>query len=234
MKQYFIITGGIKRIGAKIAEFLVNTYGYSLIIHYHKSHNEALKIKKKLEKINKIEVKLLKADLTIIQKNFIRKCLSLGKPIVGLINNASVFLEGNLKNGNHLMNQISLHALSPLSLTQQYQKLINKGVIINITDANLKRSLEFQNYQISKKILQEITLASALALAPNIRVNSIAPGPLIPLENETENNWKQRTQNLPLKSPLKIENALDCLKFILNASFLTGQTLYADNGAHLL
>ena len=73
MKQYFIITGATKRIGAKIAEFLVNTYGYSLIIHYHKSHDQALAIKKKLEKANKIEVKLLKADLNNNTKRLHRK-----------------------------------------------------------------------------------------------------------------------------------------------------------------
>ena len=234
-KSYDIVTGSAKRLGSMLSLFLAEQ-GYSLILHYHSSEKEMLALQKKLTKKN-THFFLIKQDFyshTNNAEEFIKKCISFKKPIAGLINNASVFLEGNLQNGKNLLNQFKINVQTPLELIAKYQTFVGCGHIINILDARMhQHSKTFSNYRMSKKMLEIITLEAAKTLAPKIRVNAIAPGSVMPLPTETTASWQKRIKKDILSGKAEAKNVLECLDFLEKNAFLTGQILFAGNGVHL-
>ena len=133
-----IITGGATRIGAAIAESLAN-YDTEISIHYNKSKNAALKLKKKLEKLGG-QIYLLKADLNNLKQT--QTLLKLAnrkmKGIDCLINNASIFENDNLQNFSEksFTKHININLKAPAILTQNFKKILKKseGCVINIID----------------------------------------------------------------------------------------------------
>ena len=74
---------------------------------------------------------------------------------------------------------------------------------------------------------------AALELAPEIRVNAIAPGVTLAPENEDENYLQDLAKNIPMKKPGGIDPILNSIHFILENDHLTGQLLFADGGENL-
>ena len=105
-----------------------------------------------------------------------------------------------------------------------------------MVDKNIVRfDTNYFYYLLSKKFLAELTKMLALELAPEIRVNGIAPGFI--LNSVSEKNPSQETQNLLKKIPLKtkgeVENIYQAVEFFLKNKFVTGQILFVDGGASL-
>ena len=243
-QKYFIITGAAKRLGAEIARFLVLECNYNLILHYHQSHSEIQALQDELLKKNKnIKIKLIAENFLVnissdSNSNLIQKALEYipKKHIAGLINNASLFLRGSIADGQNFQNQMQVNALIAYHLISDYHRLIGQGDVINMLDSNVSNySLEYQNYVISKKLLEEITKQSAIALAPHIRVNAIAPGPTLPLAHETQETFQTKvaSNNILSKYQPSSNSITQSLHFILNNPFLTGQIIYLGGGAHL-
>ena len=83
-------------------------------------------------------------------------------------------------------------------------------------------------------MLQEFTKISAVELAPNFRVNGIAPGLILPPEGKDEGYLWNLAENIPLKKIGNLDEINKAVQFIIESEFFTGQTLFIDGGEHLV
>ena len=233
-----IITGGATRIGAAIAEKLSGP-GKEIVIHFNKSKSKAEKIKKKLSK-NKTKVYLVKGDLS--KEADVNKIVKFAKSKLKyfdcLINNASLFENDKLENfttegwGRHLRTNLRTPAL----LSKEFSKNIRgkNNNIINIIDQRVfKLTPYFFSYTISKAGLYTLTKTSAMSLAPNIRVNGIAPGPTLKNKRQTEKHFKKQYLSTPLKKQVNVQEICNAVDFLIKNGSITGQVIAVDSGQSL-
>jgi|TARA_B110000211_G_C14031589_1_gene532375 NAD(P)-dependent dehydrogenase (short-subunit alcohol dehydrogenase family) len=233
-----IITGGATRIGAAIAESLAS-HGVKITLHYNKSEKEVKKLRTKIENSG-CEVFLIKADMskTSQTKKIIPFAYKKMKGLDCLINNASIFEKDDLStfNDKSFNNHININLKAPAVLTQGFKKYLKlkKGVIINIIDQRVfKLTPFFFSYTLSKTGLQTLTKTSAMSLAPNIRVNGIAPGPTIKNKRQTEKHFKKQWRSLILKNKVNPKNICETVKYFIINDNVTGQILSVDSGQSL-
>ena len=233
-----IITGGATRIGAAIAEKLSGP-GKEIVIHFNKSKTKAEKIKKKLSK-NKTKVYLVKGDLS--KETDVNKIVKFAKSKLKyfdcLINNASLFENDKLENfttegwGRHLRTNLRTPAL----LSKEFSKNIRgkNNNIINIIDQRVfKLTPYFFSYTISKAGLYTLTKTGAMSLAPNIRVNGIAPGPTLKNKRQSEKHFKKQYLSTPLKKQVNVQEICNAVDFLIKNGSITGQVIAVDSGQSL-
>ena len=233
-----VITGSATRIGAAIAKSLAN-YDVKITLHYNKSTKEVKKLKTELENFGS-EVFLIKADLSKIAqtKKIIPFAYKKMKGLDCLINNASIFEKDDLSNFNEksFNNHLNINLKAPSILTQNFKKYLksNKGNIVNIIDQRIfKLTPFFFSYTLSKTGLQTLTKTSAMKLAPNIRVNGIAPGPTIKNKRQSEKHFKKQYLATPLKRQVDVEQICNAVDFFIKNRSITGQVLAIDSGQNL-
>ena len=233
-----IITGGATRIGAAIAKKLSGN-NIEILIHYNKSKSKAENLKKELKK-NGTKVYLVKGDLS--KENDVNKVVKFAKSKLKffdcLINNASLFENDKLENfstkswGNHLRTNLRTPAL----LSKEFSKNIRgkNNNIINIIDQRVfKLTPYFFSYTISKTGLYTLTKTTAMSLAPNIRVNGIAPGPTIKNKRQSEKHFRKQYMATPLKRQVDVEQICNAVDFFIKNRSITGQVLAIDSGQNL-
>ena len=233
-----IITGSATRIGAAIARSL-SGYDKKITLHYNKSVKEVKKLKVELEDLG-TEVHLIKANLLKLRET--KKIVSFGyknmKGLDCLINNASIFEKDHLSNFNEksINKHLDVNLKSPAILTQDFKKYLksNKGNIINIIDQRIfKLTPFFFSYTLSKTGLQTLTKTSAMALAPNIRVNAVAPGPTLKNKRQTDSHFKKQWKSLILRDKVNVKNICETIKYFINNDNVTGQIISVDGGQSL-
>ena len=241
-----LITGGSQRLGREMAISLAEKK-YNVIIHYNKSKKLATELTNFLQEKYQIKTAIIGGDLNdpksykniadFMNKNF--------KDWNILINNASIFNKSKFIThlGSELIDNMNIHLNAPIHLSHYFAKQIEKNNIknaniINMIDKNIARyeTIHFY-YLMSKKFLAEFTKMLALELSPNIRVNGIAPGYVLPdiMPSKTQEiKYSQQLKKLiPLQHIGNPKNIIQALNFILENDFLTGQILSIDGGASL-
>ena len=91
----------------------------------------------------------------------------------------------------------------------------------------------FASYTISKSALWALTQTLATALAPNIRVNAVGPGPTLPSSRQSDAEFKRQYSSMPLERPVNVLDICEAVRFILETSSMTGQIIALDAGQHL-
>ena len=233
-----IITGGATRMGAAIARKLSGP-NKEILIHYNKSKLKAEKLKKELSN-NGTKVHLVKGDLS--KETDIKKIIKFAKSKLKffdcLVNNASLFENDKLENfsldswSKHLRTNLRAPAL----LTKEFAKNVKgkNNNIINIIDQRVfKLTPYFFSYTLSKTGLYTLTKTSAMSLAPNIRVNAIAPGPTIKNQRQSEKHFKKQYLATPLKKQVDVEQICNAVDFFIKNISITGQVLAVDSGQNL-
>ena len=233
-----IITGSATRIGASIAKSLAG-HGIQITLHYNKSIKEVKNLKKELKSFGS-EVFLIKADLSIISqtKKVIPFAYKMMKGLDCLINNASVFEKDDLINFNEksFNKHMAINLQAPAKLTQDFKKYLKlkKGNIINIIDQRIfKLTPFFFSYTLSKTGLQTLTKISSMKLAPNIRVNGVAPGPTIKNKRQSEKHFRKQWKSLILEKKVDPKNICKTVKYFINNDNVTGQIISVDGGQSL-
>ena len=120
-------------------------------------------------------------------------------------------------------------------MTQQYTNNCQSGHVVNILDTKIQsnRAGRFTAYNLSKKALMHLTQMSAIDLAPQFRVNAIAPGPVLKASHASEEEFQIRIQQTPLKLEIPGTSIVSALNYLIENPNLTGEILYCDNGSHL-
>ena len=233
-----IITGAATRIGAAIAKSLSGP-DVEIVIHYNNSKTKAEKLKRELIK-NHTKVFLIKGDLS--KEKDLNKIIKFSKSKLRyfdcLINNASLFENDNLRNftSKSWAKHLDVNLKAPAYLTKEFAKN-TKGKnnnIINIIDQRVfKLTPFFFSYTLSKTGLYTLTKTSAMSLAPNIRVNGIAPGPTLKNKRQSEKHFKKQYMATPLKRQVDVEQICDAVDFFIKNRSITGQVISIDSGQSL-
>ena len=233
-----IITGGATRIGAAIANKLSGP-NKEIVIHFNKSKSKAEDLKKKLF-LKGSKIYLIKADLNKDSdlKKIIKFAKSKLKYFDCLINNASLFENDKLENftSQSWEKHITTNLKAPAYLSKEFSKNI-KGInnnIINILDQRVfKLTPFFFSYTLSKTGLYTLTKTSAMSLAPQIRVNGIAPGPTIKNKRQSIKHFKNQYLATPLKKQVNVDEVCNAVDFFIKNSSITGQVVALDSGQSL-
>jgi len=233
-----IITGGSTRIGAAIVKRLSGP-NVEIVIHYNNSKLSAEKLKKKLSK-NKTKIYLIKGDLS--KEKDVDKIVKFAKSKLKyfdcLVNNASIFENDKLENftTNSWERHLRINLRAPALLSKEFAKNIRgkNNNIINIIDQRVfKLTPYFFSYTISKTGLYTLTKTSAMSLAPNIRVNGIAPGPTLKNKRQSEKHFKKQYMATPLKRQVDVEQICNSVDFFIKNKSITGQVISVDSGQSL-
>ena len=234
-----LITGGATRIGKEIAIHF-SKKGWNIAIHYFKSSAKAKNLKKIIEK-NSTKVALIKADLKNI--NQINKIIPIAKRKLGsidcLINNAALFERDDISNftTKSWNDHLNINLLAPALLIKQFAKQTQKKDklnIINIIDQRVfKLTPIFMSYTLSKSALYTLTKTMAMRLAPNIKVNGIAPGPTIKSKRQSIKHFNNQAKSTLLKKPVGLKDICDTVEFLINNNSITGEVLAVDSGQNL-
>ncbi|MGB1330299.1 MAG: pteridine reductase [Gammaproteobacteria bacterium] len=241
MKKRILITGAAKRIGKEMALSFFNK-GWDIVIHYNSSKEEAEALADQMNSERNNSAMLVQANLDNANEveMLVEKILSKNGSIDALINNASTFYPTPIgtfseENWNALMGS---NLKAPLFLIQSFYKELekNKGFIINVTDINVDRALVNHSiYLAAKSGLQTLTKSLAKELAPNIRVNAIAPGAILEPPNT---DWTAEQKNniinaVPMKRMGTEKDIVDAAIYLSEAEYVTGQILNIDGGKSL-
>ena len=233
-----IITGGATRIGAAIANKLSGP-NKEIVIHFNKSKSKAEDLKKKLS-LKRSKIYLIKADLN--KDNDLKKIIKFAKSKLKyfdcLINNASLFENDKLENftSQSWEKHITTNLKAPAYLSKEFSKNIKgkNNNIINIIDQRVfKLTPFFFSYTLSKTGLYTLTKTSAMSLAPQIRVNGIAPGPTIKNKRQSMKHFKNQYLATPLKKQVNVDEVCNAVDFFIKNSSITGQVLALDSGQSL-
>lgn len=235
-----LITGSGVRLGKAIALALAEQ-GCNLALHYNTSFEAASEVCD-LVRAKGVKAELFQADLSdlsITENLFTRIGACMGIVDI-LINNASVYTTGSglATTIDSLESTFSLNLFTPMLLTKLFaqQLLVDmQGKVINISDAKtfVSRKDHFA-YRLTKSALNEMTRMFALELAPNITVNAIAPGIMMPLAGfEHVDMDAVAERRVPLKTIGSPEIVAENVIHILQQDFMTGSILKLDGGESL-
>jgi len=231
------ITGSAKRIGASTATYLHNK-GFNIVLHCHHSVSEAETLQVSLNSQRENSARLVVANLCEIDDLGL-----LAEQVVGafgrldvLVNNASSFYPtpmGDITQ-SHWHDLFGSNVQAPLFLAQHLAEnlTVNKGVIINMVDIHADRPLQQHTvYSMAKSALVTMTKSLAIELAPDIRVNGVAPGAILwPEQALSDADKKQVLQQIPAKTLGTPEDIAQAIHYLCEAKYVTGQIIAVDGG----
>jgi NAD(P)-dependent dehydrogenase (short-subunit alcohol dehydrogenase family) len=234
-----LITGAGQRIGRALALSLAAD-GFAVAVHYHRSRPAAQEvvaaIRAKGGNAAELAADLADEDAT---RGLLREAQRFLGPVGVLVNNAGVFVDDRVETATRQSwdQHLEVNLRAPFVLIQEFARRLPAaagGVVVNLLDQRVwSPTPHFVSYTLSKAGLWTLTQTMALALAPRIRVNGIGPGPALP------NQWQSREQFLRLcaKMPLRRGTSPDevaaALRFLIEAPAVTGQMIALDGGQHL-
>jgi len=234
-----LVTGAAHRIGRAMAEALAAD-GWNIALHYNSSNESAEALASELRETG-VSAITLKADLASEAevRALIPKAQEALGPVTLLVNNASIFESDTIRNGTkeswNIHMDVNLHA--PFLLTQEFANALPEnlqGNVINLIDQRVwNLTPHFASYTVSKAGLWTLTQTTALALAPQIRVNAIGPGPTLKSIHQSDEQFTKEWSATPLKRSVNLVEICTAMNFILSSPSLTGQMVALDSGQHL-
>ena len=237
-----LITGGAKRVGAGICRKL-HAAGASLMLHYRTSAGEARLLQAELNHTRPKSVALIQADLLDVAKlpSLVEQTLATFGRLDALINNASSFFATPVGDITPAVwdDLIGTNLRAPTFLAQAATTALRRsqGAIVNITDIHAERPLKsYLVYTVAKAGLTGLTRSLARELAPEVRVNAVAPGPILwPDDEQFDELSRQRiVSHTPLKREGTPDDIARAVHFLLvDASYITGMTIAVDGGRHI-
>lgn len=238
-----LITGGAKRVGAAITRAL-HHQGANVMLHYHTSQQEAETLQAELNQTRADSVAIMQANLlqTADLPKLIQATLHQFGRLDALINNASSYYATPLGGISEAQwdELTGSNLKAPLFLSQAAADALfaSRGCIVNITDMHIERPKKhYIVYSAAKAGLVNLTKSLAQELAPNVRVNAVAPGPVLwPEDNqEFDEIYRQQVVNQTLlKRTGEPDDIAKAVKFLVyDAPFITGHVLAVDGGRHL-
>ena len=241
MNKTIFITGAAKRIGKEIA-LTFKELGWNIIIHYNSSKKDADDLADQINKTNPGSAKTVQGNLDV--KEDVQKILSeiseVFPSIDLLVNNASTFYPTPIDeiSEDHWEKLIGSNLKGPLFLIQGLKEKLKRsnGSIINITDTNLTKGVaNYSIYSAAKAGLEAVTKGLARELAPEIKVNAIAPGAMLepPDVTWTEEQKNKVIESIPLKRMGSEKDIANAVKFLAHSEYITGQIIKVDGGRSL-
>ena len=231
-----LVTGGAKRIGRAVSLMLAGR-GYDVAVTYRTSEKEALLL---VDEIRERGNNAGAFNLDLFYPETIPGTLEeIHAEFPGLeliVNNASIFERREFRESSldDLDRNLSVHLRSPYVLVNEFAKFAENGQVINILDSRITAvKTAYFAYLLSKKALADFTEMAAVALGPEIRVNAVAPGFILPPEGEGDNYIAKFAEKIPAGRKGDINDVLNAVRFLLDNPYVTGQVLFVDGGRNL-
>lgn len=233
-----LVTGGAKRVGRAVAIELAER-GAKLVANYNNSEKEADELVEQIHKMGR-EAIAVKADVSKADEvdRMVDSVLSQFGRIDILVNNAAIFfktpfLQITEKDWDLFMN---VNLKSAFLCSQRVAKIMleqSRGKIVSIADASggIKGWKSYTPYSVSKAGLIMLTKTMAKALAPNIQVNAVAPGPVLLPETYSEKEKKQAIESTILKRVGSPEDIAKAVIFLVESDYITGEVIAVDGGS---
>jgi pteridine reductase len=233
-----LITGAARRVGAEVARVL-HAAGANVLLHYRSSAEYAVALEAELNALRPGSAKSAECDLLDVTQfpGLIDAALRAFGGLDVLINNASTFYPTPVGDITEIDwdDLLGTNLKAPLFLAQAANAALrtSAGLVLNVADIHGLRPLRrYPVYSIAKAGLIMLTKSLARELGPHVRVNAVAPGPVMwpadGLDKELQEKIIRRTA---LKRPGSAEEvARACLYFVSDATYVTGQVLAVDGG----
>jgi NAD(P)-dependent dehydrogenase (short-subunit alcohol dehydrogenase family) len=235
-----VVTGGAVRVGAAICAELARR-GAAVFIHYNRSAGPAEDLRARIVEaggtaaIGSVDLSNPETASDLVAA----AAVSLGSPTI-LVNSASAFPFDTINDvtldGYRAAQDLTL--VTPLMLTQAFARQVPNdlgGAIVNVTDVKTTRPYSKHiSYMLAKGGIDTLTRASALALAPKIRVNAVALGVVLPPAHEDDDYARRLADDLPLQRIGGPQVVADAVAFLCENDFITGEILRVDGGGHLV
>jgi NAD(P)-dependent dehydrogenase (short-subunit alcohol dehydrogenase family) len=235
-KKTALITGAAKRVGRAMA-YALAADGYALALHCNTSRTqaEALAAEITLAGGGAVVVQADLADAGAVA-DLVDQAIAAVGPLGVLVNNASVFWADQARDTGPLWEaQMAVNLRAPVMLTQAFAAQGLPGAVIHLIDQKVWHlNAEDFSYTLSKSALWAATRTQALSFAPLVRVNAIAPGPLLPNAQMSDAAFAAEAEATPLQRPAAMDDVIAALRFFLNTTTVTGQMIAIDSGQHLL
>lgn len=234
--QTALITGGAKRLGAALATGIAAA-GAHVVIHCHHSRDEADKLKDTIIDAGG-NASVIEANLAdnALADTLVGRAIALAGPLDILLNSASIFQEAPFieMEPDAIHKNMNINAIAPMLLARRFAEQKRKGVVINLLDTMvMDYDKHHVPYHLSKRMLHTLTRIMAVEFAPDIRVNAIAPGLILPPPGRDVDYLENLVHSNPLKKHGGALDIVDAAMYLLSADFVTGQTLFVDGGRHL-
>lgn len=235
-----LITGAGARVGKALA-LALGADGWRVAVHYRHSAEPAQAVVDAIVAQGGFAEKV-QADLTDRDAldGLIPAAIAAVGPLQALVNNASHFEDDRLQNLSHVLwdTHMDAHLRAPVFLAKAFAAHLadgTNGAIINMTDQRVRKpNPEFFSYFLSKAGLDNATRTMAQALAPDIRVNAVAPGPTLRNSRQSKADFNAQIDATLLQTGSPVEEIIGAVRYLLAAKAVTGQTLLVDGGQHLV
>ena len=249
MQQRALVTGAAQRIGREIALYLARR-GFDVAVHYSSSAEEAEQTAADIRALGR-NVVALQADLLDEAATAALVPLAvaaLGGPLTVLVNNASTFEYDSIQTATKTSwdRHIGSNLRAPFVLIQHFAaqapkavpdaagEPVAQAVVVNMIDQRVwKLTPNFMTYTLAKTALWTLTQTAAQALAPDIRINGIGPGPTMQGARQSEGHFSRQRAATILQRGAGATDVVAALGFFLDSPSVTGQMIAVDGGQHL-
>ena len=233
-----IVTGGAHRLGKVFALALAQA-GFAILLHYWSAETEAQATADEIRALGVpaylFRGDLARADTAASMMAFVD---TLPHPLMVLVNSAGVIAPGDIRtlSSADWNAVLDLNLRAPFLCAQQAARRMKPGgLIVNVSDVGAQKTwTRFPAYSVSKAGLDALTRLLARALAPDIRVNAIAPGLALPTEGVSGEEWQRLVGRVPMKRAAETAELAQALDFLVRNEYVSGQTLVVDGGYSLL
>jgi pteridine reductase len=235
-----IVTGAAVRLGRAQALALAEC-GVHLVIHYNASSAPAQEVVSQIQEIGSQSI-AVQADLShpVEAQSIVKKATDRFGQVDILVNSASIFEPGRWDDTSdeNWDRHFDINLKSPFFLTQAFAKQIGpqrRGHVVNLADWRaVSPGTDHFAYTLTKAALVAMTKSLAQALAPQIQVNAIAPGLILPPPGQGPEYLDRYAPLIPLQRTGSADEIAQALLFLLRSDFVTGELLYVTGGEHLL
>ena len=238
MNPVALVTGGGVRVGRAIALGLVED-GHDLVISYNSSESGAAEVATIAKRLNR-SVLVVQADLSH-EQDAVRLAHSVADRFGRLdllVNSASSFVANDLlavtvEEWDAVM---AVNLRAPFLLVRETAALLRtaRGSVVNIVDLSaLQPWTSHPHHSVSKAGLLHLTKVMARALAPDVRVNAVAPGHVLPPEDFSAADIERDRLRVPLGRIGTPDDVVNAVRFLAVADYVTGEVIVVDGGLGL-
>ncbi len=234
-----LITGAARRVGAALARACAEA-GANVIIHCHHSEQDAIERRDEIVSMGR-KASILEADLSdpVQVPRLVERSTAEMGPLYALVNNAAIFEPISMQQTtlDGWQRHMTINLTAPFLLSQAFAAQVprdGEGRIVNLVDWRaLRPGADHFPYTISKAALASLTEGMAAALAPNITVNALALGAILP---PTDNGASpDLLKSVPAGRWGELPEVEEALLFLLaGPAYITGQIIHVDGGRHLI
>jgi hypothetical protein len=233
-----LVTGASRRMGHAIAIALAEE-GVHIVAHDRRGlEPETIKVCDEVIECGMKAWRVI-ADLEKPEEyeTLIARALKTAGSLDIVINNASIFSPSGLMDVEFrdLTRHMQVNAWAPFFISREFARIVGRGKIINLLDTKIRGYDQAHvAYILSKHMLSVLTRMCALEFAPDITVNAVAPGLILPPPGKDESYLEQLSHAVPLRRHGGPKDIADAVLYLLKSDFVTGQVIFVDGGRHLL